>query len=123
MKKLMGFVFLLGLFVFSCTLEKGLPVYSISDAKRAMDGTPAVLEGTIGKFIGDERCDFSNGSDSIPVEIDNEWRKGPDAVKQGDTVTIYGEVEKELWEKPYISVDRVVKNNKNETHPAAGSGV
>jgi uncharacterized protein (TIGR00156 family) len=108
MKKAVIFVFLWVLF-FSCKLdgEGGPPVYSISDAKGARDGTPVVLEGTIGNFIGDEKWNFSDGTDSIPVEIDAEWWRSPNMLNEGDTVIIYGEVEKELWEMTYIDVDRV----------------
>jgi uncharacterized protein (TIGR00156 family) len=109
MKKLMSFVFLPALFFFSCQLQPKTPVHSISDAKGAMDGTPVVLEGTIGNFIGDEKWDFSNGSDSIPVDIDSEWWNSPGAAKQGEQVTIYGEVEKELWKETYIDVSRITK--------------
>jgi uncharacterized protein (TIGR00156 family) len=110
MKKAAIFVFLWALF-FSCKLdgEGGPPVYSISDAKEARDGMPVVLEGTIGDFMGDEKWNFSDGTDSIPVEIDAEWWRNPVMLNEGDRVTIYGEVEKEPRERTYIDVDRVAK--------------
>jgi uncharacterized protein (TIGR00156 family) len=108
------FVIFMTLVFFSCELgwEGGPPVYSISDAKKAWDGASVVLDGTIGDFLGGEKWNFSESSDSIPVEIDGEWWRGPHALVEGEFVTIYGEVEKELWQKTYIDVNRVVKKGK-----------
>ncbi|MDR1363569.1 MAG: NirD/YgiW/YdeI family stress tolerance protein [Spirochaetaceae bacterium] len=106
------FIFLLAFVFFSCDLDinGGPPVYSISDANGARDGTPVVLEGTLGAFMGDEKWDFSDGTNSIPIEIDDEyWWRDPNHVEVGDTIIIYGEVEKEVWERTYINVDRIVK--------------
>jgi uncharacterized protein (TIGR00156 family) len=113
MKKAVFFGFLLAVILSSCDIlaEGGPPVYSIADAKNALDGTPAVLDGTIGSYIGGEKCNFLAGNDSIQVEIDDEWWIGPGALKEGHAVTIYGEVEKEWGQTTYIDVNRVVKKS------------
>jgi uncharacterized protein (TIGR00156 family) len=113
MKKTVFFGFLLVVILSSCDLiaEGGPPVSSIADAKNAQDGTPAVLDGTIGSYIGGERCNFFAGNDSIQVEIDDEWWRGPDALKEGFAVTIYGEVDKEWGQTTYIDVNRVIKKS------------
>jgi uncharacterized protein YdeI (BOF family) len=115
MKKTVFFGCLLVVILSSCDLllEGGPPVYSIADAKNAPDGTLTVLDGTIGSYIGGERCNFLAGNDSIQVEIDGEWWIGPDALKEGHAVTIYGEVEKEWGQTTYIDVNRVIKKSGN----------
>jgi uncharacterized protein (TIGR00156 family) len=122
MRKAAFLGFLLTVLLSSCDLllEGGPPVYSISDAENARDGTPVVLDGIIGSFIG-ERCTFSSGNDRIQVEIDSEWWWGPDALKEGDAVTIYGEVEKEWGQKAYIDVSRVVKKARAPVSAANGA--
>jgi uncharacterized protein (TIGR00156 family) len=115
-----GFFVLLTVIFFSCDLgwEGGPPVFSIADAKNARDGTSVVLEGKVGTLAGNEKYHFSNGNDSILVEIDAEWWMMPNGLKEGDEVTIYGEVEKEYWDKTYIDVHRVAKKQEN---PAPGA--
>jgi uncharacterized protein (TIGR00156 family) len=119
MRKTVFIGFLLSLILFSCDAnfadlaglggKGGPPVYSISDASDARDGTPAVLEGKLGKYIFDEKWNFSDTTGSIPVELDFDGWWGPNAPKEGDEVVVYGEVEKEMWERTYIDVDRITK--------------
>jgi uncharacterized protein (TIGR00156 family) len=82
-------------------------VSGIQDAKRMWDESPVVLEGKIERFVGNEKYMFSDGSDTIIVEIDHDLWYGL-SVGEADIVVIYGEVDKN-YGRVEIDVDRVVK--------------
>lgn len=84
-------------------------VVSIQEAKGMKDDTVVVLQGNIQKKIGDELYLFSDGKDTVAIEIeDDDWNGlniGPD-----DVVEITGEVDKG-WTSIEIDVDQIKKVN------------
>ena len=72
-----------------------MTVVSIQEAKGMNDDAIVVLQGNIQKKIGDELYLFSDGKDTVAIEIDDDdWNGlnvGPD-----DVVEITGEVDKGL---------------------------
>jgi uncharacterized protein (TIGR00156 family) len=82
-------------------------ISTIQDAKRMWDESPVALEGKIERFVGDEKYMFTDGGDSIIVEIDNDSWRGL-SVGAADVVIIYGEVDKNFG-RTEIEVDRIVK--------------
>lgn len=85
-------------------------IVSIQQAKGMNDDAMVILQGNIQKKVGDELYLFSDGNDTIMVEIDDDdWNGlniGPD-----DMVEITGEVDKG-WTSIEIDVDQIKKVNK-----------
>ncbi len=85
-------------------------IVSIQQAKGMNDDAMVILQGNIQKKVGDELYLFSDGTDTILVEIDDDdWNGlniGPD-----DMVEISGEVDKG-WTSIEIDVDQIKKVNK-----------
>jgi uncharacterized protein (TIGR00156 family) len=80
---------------------------TIREAERMWDESPVALEGKIERFVGDEKYVFSDGNDTIIVEIDHELWYGI-SVDAADTVVVYGEVDKNFG-RVEIEVGRIVK--------------
>ena len=68
---------------------------SVAAAKEMRDETPVKLKGNLVQRIGNEKYLFSDGADTIAVEIDDEVWGGQDVSPQ-DTVLIVGEMDKDL---------------------------
>ncbi len=85
-------------------------IVSVQQAKGMNDDAMVILQGNIQKKVGDELYLFSDGTDTILVEIDDDdWNGlniGPD-----DMVEISGEVDKG-WTSIEIDVDQIKKVNK-----------
>lgn len=86
-----------------------MAVVSVQKAKGMDDDTIVVLQGNIQKKIGDELYLFSDGKETIAIEIDDDdWNGlnvGPD-----DVVEITGEVDKG-WTSIEIDVEQIKKVN------------
>jgi uncharacterized protein (TIGR00156 family) len=85
-------------------------VRKISDVKTLPDDTDVVLEGRITERLGNEKYLFSDGADTIALEIDDDDWHG---LKVGaeDTVILYGEVDRGFG-RIEIDVDRIEKKNQ-----------
>ena len=83
-------------------------VTTVAAALNAKDDTLVVLTGHIEKETAKEKYQFRDSTGAIIVEIDNEDWHGL-TVTPADTVTIYGEVDKEIMHSPEIDVDRIEK--------------
>lgn len=83
---------------------------SVAQAKKMRDDAPVVIQGNIIQRMGDEKYLFSDGKDSVIIEIDDENWGGVD-VRATDTVKLYGEVDSGLF-KTEIDVDRIEKIEK-----------
>ncbi len=79
---------------------------TVAEALKLKDDTPVVLIGKIEKNLGNEKYQFSDGTGSIVVEIDDEDWRGL-TVKPEDTVEISGEIDKEFMGTPKVDVDRI----------------
>ena len=62
----------------------------------------------ISKETAKEKYQFRDSTGAIIIEIDNDDWNGL-TVTPADTVTIYGEVDKEIMHSPEIDVDRIEK--------------
>ena len=86
-----------------------ITVVSVQEAKGMNDDAVVVLQGNIQKKIGDELYLFSDGKETIAIEIDDDdWNGlnvGPD-----DVVEITGEVDKG-WTSIEIDDDQIKKVN------------
>ena len=67
---------------------------TVSAAMKAADDSPAVLQGTLGKSLGNERYEFSDDSGSMTVEIDRDITRHI-TLNSGQAITLYGEIEQE----------------------------
>lgn len=79
----------------------------ISEVTNFRDDTPVYLEGKIVSSLGNERYEFTDGSGTIIVDIDNEDWMGL-SVGPKDKVGVWGEVDKD-WNSIEIDVDRITK--------------
>jgi uncharacterized protein (TIGR00156 family) len=84
-----------------------IDISTIQEAKRMRDESPVALEGKIERFVGDEKYIFTDGNDTIVIEIDNDVWRGL-SVGADDVVVIYGEVDKNFG-RTEIEVDRIVR--------------
>jgi uncharacterized protein (TIGR00156 family) len=82
-------------------------VSKVSEVKTMPDNTVVVLEGKIESYLGDEKYRFSDGSDTITIEIDNDEWNGLEA-GANDVVVIYGEVDKK-FRRVEIEVEKIEK--------------
>lgn len=69
---------------------------SVTHAKEMRDEMPVQLKGNITQSLGDEKYLFSDGKETIIVEIDDEGWQGQN-VSPKDTVLIVGEMDKDIW--------------------------
>ena len=86
-------------------IDENQNIISIASAKEMKDNTPVRIKGNIVKNLGDEKYQFTDGKETIIVEIDNEDWKGKD-VSANDTVIIIGEIDQEFLETK-IDVDAI----------------
>ena len=109
MKKifLMSFLSVLAVYsvCFAAFIDDSQSVITVSEAKEMKDNTPVRIKGNIVKNLGDEKYQFTDGKETIIVEIDNEDWKGKD-VSANDTVIIIGEIDQEFLETK-IDVDAI----------------
>ena len=85
-------------------------IVSVQQAKGMNDDAMVILQGNIQKKVGDELYLFSDGNDTIMVEIDNDDWNGL-SIGPNDIVEISGEVDKG-WTSIEIDVDQIKKVNK-----------
>lgn len=85
-------------------------IVSVEQAKGMSDDTVVILQGNIQKKVGDELYLFSDGKDTVIIEIDDdEWNGitvGPD-----ELVQITGEIDKG-WTSMEIDVEQIQKVKK-----------
>ena len=68
------------------------------------DNAKVALKGRIVSSLGDEKYTFTDGTAEVIIEIDDEdW--GGRKVTPENTVEIYGELDKEMFEPTKIDVD------------------
>ena len=79
---------------------------SVAEAKELRDDSPVVLVGKITKSLGGEKYLFTDGTETVTIEIDNEDWNGL-SVSEKDTV-IRGEVDKGFTSYE-IDVDSIAK--------------
>lgn len=80
---------------------------SVAEAKNLRDEAPVVMVGKIEKNLGNEKYTFSDATDSVVVEIDNDDWNGL-TVGPEDVVEIRGEVDKDFTSFE-IDVDAIMK--------------
>lgn len=80
---------------------------TVAEALKMPDDAWVSLTGKIDRQIGDEKYQFSDGTGTIIVEIDDEDWRGL-SVGPNDTVIIQGEVDRELTRRE-IDVKHIVK--------------
>lgn len=79
---------------------------TIAQALEAKDDTAVQITGNITQSIGDEEYQFTDGQNTIVIEIDNDDWRGVD-VTPNDKVIITGRVDKDAFEDAKIDVKRV----------------
>lgn len=81
-------------------------VTTVAQALKAGDDTPCILEGrVVASLPKHEHFLFEDPTGQIEVNIDDEIFAGR-VLSPRVTVRLYGEVEKDLFKKPEIDVDR-----------------
>ena len=111
--RLLAFAVVLLLGSWVCAQQKGgftgpgLKAIPVKEAKKLKDDAPVLLQGKILRSLGNEKYLFSDGSETITIEIDDKlW--GELSVNENDTVQIGGEVDKEFT-KVEIEVNSIKK--------------
>lgn len=92
------------------TGPSAMTVITVGEAKKLPDDTDVILEGHITERLGNERYLFSDGADTITLEIDDEDWRGLH-VGAEDTVILYGEVDRRFGQIK-IDVDRIEKKKQ-----------
>ena len=83
------------------------PTMTVAEVLTMRDDTPVVLTGKIDNALGDEKYQFTDGTGSIVIEVDDDsWRNVQ--ITPNDTVQIRGDVDKG-WFSTEIDVDEVIK--------------
>ena len=77
---------------------------TVKQALSMRDESNVVLKGHIVNSLGDEKYTFSDGTAEIIIEIDDEDWAGRKITPE-NTIEIYGEVDKEMFEPTKIDVD------------------
>lgn len=81
---------------------------SVKAALDARDDTFVTIKGKIVAQVAHEKYKFSDGKDTIIIEIDDDdW--GGLSVGPDETITIYGEVDSEMLKANEIDVKRITK--------------
>ena len=83
----------------------GVQPSTVAQALEMRDDSAVVLNGQIEKSLGNEKYLFKDATGSITVEIDNDDWRGLNVTPQ-DTVTIQGEIDKDLF-KTEVDVDTI----------------
>lgn len=82
-------------------------VGTVAEAKKASDDTHCVLEGNIiANRPQHERYVFQDKTGQIDVKVDDELFAGR-TITPKDTVRLFGEVDREMFEEPEIDVDAI----------------
>lgn len=81
-------------------------VTTVKEALSARDDTMVTLRGNIISSLGDEKYMFKDSTGEIIVEIDDEDWYGVKVTPE-NTVEIYGEVDKEVFERTKIDVKSI----------------
>lgn len=76
---------------------------TVKAALDARDDTPVVLSGKIVNSLGDEKYTFKDDTGEIIIEIDDDEWHGVKVTPE-NTIEIYGEVDKEVFEPTKIDV-------------------
>lgn len=76
---------------------------TVKSALAAGDDTPVTLRGQIINSLGDEKYTFKDATGEIAVEIDDDDWHGVKVTPE-NTIEIYGEVDKEVFEPTKIDV-------------------
>lgn len=76
---------------------------TVKDAHGARDDTPVVLTGKIVNSLGDEKYTFRDDTGEIMIEIDDDEWHGLKVTPE-NTIEIFGEVDKEVFEPTKIDV-------------------
>ncbi|MEL0608462.1 NirD/YgiW/YdeI family stress tolerance protein [Vibrio echinoideorum] len=83
---------------------------SVAQALEARDDTQVQVTGNIEHSIGDDEYKFTDGKNTIVIEVDDEAWAGL-TIAPNDQITIIGNVEKDSWEEATIEVDRITIGN------------
>lgn len=87
--------------------QGAINITSVADAKELRDDSKVILEGNIIKYLGHERYEFQDKTGIVVIEIDDDEWNGQ-IVRPEDTVTIYGEVERDFKDF-HVEVEKLVK--------------
>ena len=81
---------------------------TVSAAMNAADNTQAVLQGTLGQSLGNEKYEFNDASGSMTIEIDQDITRHL-TLSNGQALTLYGEIDREHhgneFEVDYLTLD------------------
>lgn len=80
---------------------------TVAKALSGRDGAPVQITGNLVNSLGDEMYTFTDGTETILIEIDDGDWAGL-SVTPNDKVTIMGEIEKD-WSEVHVEVDRIQK--------------
>ena len=79
---------------------------TVKQALNLHDNSRVVLKGHIVNSLGDEKYTFTDGTAEVIVEIDDEDWAGRKVTPE-DTIEIFGELDKEMFEPTKIDVDSI----------------
>lgn len=80
---------------------------TVAEALKLSDEANVTLTGQIVNSLGDEKYTFKDATGEVIVEVDDEDWRGVKVTPE-NTVTINGEVDKEMFEPTKIDVDSVI---------------
>ncbi len=80
---------------------------TVKEALAAKDDASVILRGKIINSLGDEKYTFQDSTGEVVVEIDDDDWHGVKVTPE-NTVEIYGEVDKEMFEQTQIDVKSIV---------------
>ena len=80
------------------------PQLTVKQALNLRDESAVILKGHILNSLGDEKYTFSDGTAEVIIEIDDEDWAGRKVTPE-DTVQIFGEIDKEMFEPTKLDVD------------------
>lgn len=81
-------------------------IITVKAAKDLKDDSYVTLQGNVTKKVADEKYMFTDGTDSILIEVDDEDWRGINATPE-TKIQIQGEVDKHLMKEIEIDVDMV----------------
>ncbi|GAL31434.1 hypothetical protein JCM19239_240 [Vibrio variabilis] len=79
---------------------------TVAQALEAKDDTAVQITGNITHSLGDEKYQFTDGQNTIIIEVENEDWRGVE-VSPTDTVIISGKVDKDTFEDTKLDIKRV----------------
>lgn len=80
---------------------------TVAEALKMSDETYVALTGKIVNSLGDEKYTFKDQTGEVVIEIDDDDWHGVKVTPE-NTITINGEVDKEMFEPTKIDVDSVI---------------